>query len=1305
MTGGTGFSTTTLGEGDRLGNFRLVAPLGEGAMGHVWRVEGPSGPAAIKLLSADVMGVRERFELEARALLKLRHPNVIRAVDYGHAPDGTPFIAMELLEGESLEDRLQRDNTMEIADALKMAHQAAIGLDAAHAIGIIHRDVKPGNIFLCNDGTVKVLDFGVAFWGGMDGRLPVSRLTAPGTVIGTPSYMAPEQAMGDRDEDVRTDVWGLGAVLYDTIAGRTPFDAGDSYLAELTRILTDPPDPLPPDVPEEVVEVIVRALTKERDERYATMMELADALREVQGVPSSAGARRRMDSGVMGALGDEVRLVSAVLVEGLSEEAQARFDALAREHGGRGSPLRGGAVAVFGGDLWMGDEAERAVRLALAVRGEAQRVGVGTGKAVQSLGGGLGGRGALTSEALEAAQHAFRIDDSTVRTLPPPPMSIDPERPAEPARPSQPKVRPSVVAVCPQTQRRIRGGFHLAGGRVIGVRPGGRTLEPREVGGREIPFVGRDAELDALIDVIDGADRNDRAAACVVCGPPGSGKSRLRFELLRWLADQDVDVRPFEGRGELGQGQTSFAVIREMLRGHAQLQEGTEPDAARDKIEALVASAGLTDETADKTAHFLGELLGVPFEGGPALSAAREDPRLMADGIRVACGSLFEGLCEKDLVLLMIEDGQWADAASLSLVDSLVEQLRDLPLAVVVTARPDFFVEHDALRDARRIELGELRDEHVAVIVEKVLGRRELGVVERAGGNPYLAEELSLAVREGQNPDDLPLTVEGAVLARLDKLAPDEKDLLKRAAVLGRRFWEEALVELGEPLAAELLPRLRRRELVVPKAESQLEGCREWRFRQAVVHEVCRGLLTDEQQRILHKAAASWLSRRGDAVAEEVAQHFEAARETKRALLWWLRAVHAARGRGDSRDALRHAGRVLDLAPTASLPAAEVFDMRLLRCEACYWLAEREALATEIVTAARIAERDADKLSPTALAKLGRWHAEHLLAAGLPQAPVATRDLIQLADRHHIHALQVQGRRILAEVLVDGGQLEEAARCAAEALDIAKRREGGLIRATAARAIGQVELRRLRLSSAMFYFGMARNLCIELGALREATLSGMGLAQALMISGAYDQAGRLLDKSLAAAQSLALRSVLPVVKAYRGWLAHRAGDDDLAKLFLDEAVTAATELGDDRLAVMARSYRAMASPSARQRPSRDVELALATARGPAELMLAHSAACLVEAQRGRHAGVIEHSDRALDAAVAAGGGQELEVELWLARREAFLARGASGAAAEALAEARACFEKVQGALEQPELRQAHASMAANVRLGALLEPS
>ena len=1300
MTGGTRFSTGALGEGDRLGNFRLVTPLGEGAMGHVWRVEGPSGPAAIKLLSADVMGVRERFELEARALLKLRHPNVVRAVDYGHAPDGTPFIAMELLEGESLEDRLQRDDTMEIADALKMAHQAAIGLDAAHAIGLIHRDVKPGNIFLCDDGAVKVLDFGVAFWGGMDGRLPVSRLTAPGTVIGTPSYMAPEQAMGDRDEDVRTDVWGLGAVLYDTIAGRTPFDAGDSYLAELTRILTDPPDPLPPDVPEEVVEVIFRALTKERAQRYATMLEMADALREVQGAPSSAGARRRMDSGVMGALGDEVRLVSAVLVEGLSEDAQERFERLALEHGGRGSPLRDGAVAVFGGDVWMGDEAERAVRLALAVRGDAQRVGVGTGKAVQSLGGGLGGRGALTSEALEAAQHAFRIDDSAVRTLPPPPMSIDPSRPPEPARPSQSKVRPSVVAVCPQTQRRIRGGFRLAGGRVIGLRPGGRTLEPREVGGREIPFVGRDAELDALIDVIDAADRNDRAAACVLCGPPGSGKSRLRFELLRWLADQDVEVRQFEGRGELGQGQTSFAVIREMLRGHAQLQEGTKAEAARDKIEALVAAAGLTDEGAAKTAHFLGELLGVPFEGGPALSAAREDPRLMADGIRVACGSLFEGLCDQDLVLLMIEDGQWADAASLSLVDSLVEQLRDLPLAVVVTARPDFFVEHDALREARRIDLGELRDEHVAVIVENVLGRRELGVVERAGGNPYLAEELSLAVREGQNPDDLPLTVEGAVLARLDKLASDEKDLLKRAAVLGRRFWEEALVELGEPLAAELLPRLRRRELVVPKAESQLEGCREWGFRQAVVHEVCRGLLTDEQRRTLHKAAASWLSRRGDAVAEEVARHFEAARDTKRALLWWLRAVHAARDRGDSRDALRHAGRVLELAPTANLPAAEVFDMRLLRCEACYWLAEREALATEIVTAARIAERDADKLSPAALAKLGRWHAEHLLAAGLPQAPVATRHLIELADRHRIHGLQVQGRRILAEVLVDRGQLEEAARCAAEALDIAKQREGGLIRATAARAIGKVELRRLRLSSAMFYFGMARNLCIELGALREATLSGMGLAQALMIAGAYDQAARLLDKSLAAAQSLALRSVLPVVKAHRGWLAHRSGDRELAQLFLDEAVTSATELGDDRLAVMARSYRAMATPPTR-RGTRDVEVALATARGPAELVLAHSAACLVQAQGGHHADVIEHSDRALDAAEAAGGGQELEVELWLARRDAFIARGASGAAAEALAEARRCFDEVQQTLEQPELRQAHAAMAANGKLRAL----
>src|SRR5262245_26762490 len=194
-------------------------------MGRVWRADGPTEPVAIKELNLNDPSMVERFEREALALLKLRHPNVVRAIDYGHADDGTPYMAMELLEGESLEDRLFRLGRLDIDEAVRVAYDAALGLGAAHAIGLVHRDVKPGNLFLTEEGQVKVLDFGIAFWTAADGRAAPSRLTAPGIVLGTPSYMAPEQAKGARDEDVTTDVWGLGAVLYHAVCGREPFGA------------------------------------------------------------------------------------------------------------------------------------------------------------------------------------------------------------------------------------------------------------------------------------------------------------------------------------------------------------------------------------------------------------------------------------------------------------------------------------------------------------------------------------------------------------------------------------------------------------------------------------------------------------------------------------------------------------------------------------------------------------------------------------------------------------------------------------------------------------------------------------------------------------------------------------------------------------------------------------------------------------------------------------------------------------------------------------------------------------------------
>ncbi|MCC6526810.1 MAG: AAA family ATPase [Polyangiaceae bacterium] len=1287
--------------GDTVGRYRLVALLDRGGMATVWAAEGPSGPVALKVLGLEAEGVRERFELEARALLKLRHPNVVRAVDYGRADDGTPFVVMERLVGEPLAETLHRDKKLPVGRAVAVACAAGEGLAAAHALGIVHRDVKPANLFVCADGTVKVLDFGIAFWGAGDGRMPVSRITVPGTVMGTPSYMAPEQASGVGEVDERTDVWGLAAVLYHALAGREPFGTGLSYLAELTRIVTEPPDPLPDDVPPGLGQVIFRALAKARADRPASMDELVQALRSEAGAVSAPRAsQRKLDPRVMGALTDEVRLVSAALVLGLDADAHDTFLALVRHYGGVGSPLGPReAVAVFGGEAWLGDEAERAVRMGLEVRRIAERIAVGTGRAVRRM----GAPGAVTGAAVAAAERVLAATAPRVATLRPPSRLPKSGRAVVQSY--------GTVVACPATQERIMGAFDVAGARVLGARAGARALGPREVAGRTVPFVGREAELARLLTVVEGVREGDDAAVVVVTGPPGIGKSRLRFELLRRLTEAGAPHRHFEARGELAHASSSFGVVCELVRRQAELPEGSELEAGQQKIEALVASAELEPGAARGVADFLGELLGVPFPANPQLEAARGDPQAMADRIRLACADLFAGFAAQGLVLVSLEDAQWADTASLALLAWLADRLRELPLVVVATARPTFFVERDAWPGARRIELAELGDDGTARIVEAILGRAEPTVVERAAGNPYLAEELCLAVREGADPDALPLTVEGAVLARLDKLAPDEKDLLKRAAVLGRSFWREGLEALGEPLAGDLLGQLRRRELLLPSSVSRLAGCEEWMFRQAVVYEVCRGLVTDEQRRALHQAAGSWLSRRSDAAPEQVAEHFEAAGAADRAALWWIRAVHAAHARASSADVVRFGAHVLALGaapPTAQL-ASDLFAVRLLRAEAFHWLADAEHLTAEVEQARALAAAFPKAVGDRAGAPLLRWRAHARAAEGDVEGALrAATEAMPLADAGDVLELRVLVRATLSDLHAARGELVRAAELATEGLDLAKRGAGSMIRATAARALADVEARLGQLSAALLHSGMARTLCLEVGAVREATLSGIGLGACLTAAGDHEQARKILDKTLAAARSLGLGLVTASVEHHLGRVLDALGDRAAAREHAERALAAARSLGDASLLIAALEHRSKCEREAGDAKAACASAELALAAVERHQARSHEAACRTRRAQalvalGRPDEALGECERALEARDAVGGMLESEVELLLARHDALAALGRDEQAKATLRAARKCFEARLAGVEGEALRDAFGKrVAAHVRLAGML---
>jgi len=266
--------------GRTVSHFRVGEPLGAGGMGAVYRAEDTRLGRAVALkfllphLGLDA-NAKARFLREAHSAASLDHPNLCSIHEVGESDEGRLFLAMALYPGETLKARLARDGPLPIAEALHIARQVAAGLACADAAGIVHRDLKPANVMLLPDGTVKILDFGLA-------KARDQSLTESGAVLGTVLYMAPEQVSGDT-VDPRADLWALGVVLYETLTGRTPFE-GDQHIAIAHAILND--DPVPPsthraDVSVTLEEVVLRLLEKNPDNRYASATELLANLARV----------------------------------------------------------------------------------------------------------------------------------------------------------------------------------------------------------------------------------------------------------------------------------------------------------------------------------------------------------------------------------------------------------------------------------------------------------------------------------------------------------------------------------------------------------------------------------------------------------------------------------------------------------------------------------------------------------------------------------------------------------------------------------------------------------------------------------------------------------------------------------------------------------------------------------------------------------------------------------------------------------------------------------------------------------------
>ncbi len=273
----------TLSPGTKLGRYEIRSKIGEGGMGEVYLASDTrlERNVALKTLPTDVAADRHRmsrFEQEAKAASALNHPNILTIYEIDQA-DSTYFIATEFIDGETLRQRMKRSQ-LKLDEVLDVAAQIAAALSAAHAASIIHRDIKPENIMLRRDGTVKVLDFGLAKLTEMpdsvDTEAPTNFKTDPGTVMGTAMYMSPEQASGSA-VDTRTDTFSLGVVVYELVAGRLPFE-GSTSREMMTSLLNErEPQPLArysSEVPVELERIVSKALRKNRDERYQTIKDM-----------------------------------------------------------------------------------------------------------------------------------------------------------------------------------------------------------------------------------------------------------------------------------------------------------------------------------------------------------------------------------------------------------------------------------------------------------------------------------------------------------------------------------------------------------------------------------------------------------------------------------------------------------------------------------------------------------------------------------------------------------------------------------------------------------------------------------------------------------------------------------------------------------------------------------------------------------------------------------------------------------------------------------------------------------------------
>jgi serine/threonine protein kinase/tetratricopeptide (TPR) repeat protein len=870
--------------------FEILRRSGAGAMGVVFqardRVSGEQ--VAVKVLLHESSTAAARFGRETHILAELSHPGIVRHIDHGATQSGQRYLVMEWLEGEDLQARLER-GALTLAESIELTTQVASALAAAHARGVIHRDLKPSNLFLNGKRVdqVKLVDFGLARFD--EGTI----MTQEGALIGTPSYMAPEQARGVIQLDCRVDIFALGCVLFECVTGERAF-SGQQIMATLAKVLYAEPRSMrefQPAIPQEIDELVAWMLAKNPDQRPRDGAELFNALAALGPMRASTIAAPRTFRTPAKVLTDsETRSVGVILIgaDGPVLDSRRAFadPAFVQEIesiGGSIQPmLDGSALVTISEATTATDLAAKSASLALFLRRH-----VGERPMALSMSRTGGDVRTQTAGTIDAAASLLDLEGSSIR--------LD-----------------DVTAGLLDARFDVRdtgSGFLLCGERA--AAEGSRTLL-----GKPTVCVGRDRELGLLEQIIEECVDERVPQAVLITGQAGMGKSRLAHEFLREVRRRWEHAAVWIGRADSLRVGSTFGLLGQALRGACGLLDGEPLEQRRDQLHAWVARHVEPSEQL-RISEFIGEIVGTPMldEHSVALRAARADAQLMGDQMRMAWEDFVTAECSAGPVILVLEDLHWGDSATVRFVD-LVLRRRDLPFMLVAMARPEvheLFPKLWAERALQEIRLRELTTRAAERLIRQVLGsgvsaERVGRIVALADGNAFYLEELIRVTAERED-EQLPETVVAMVQSRLAALDMGCRRILRAASVFGETAWWGGIRTLigdegsGE-LAREGIAELIERELLLRRPMSRFVGHDEFAFRHALLREGAYAMLTEDDRKLGHRLAGEWLEQHGESEPLVLAEHFERGGIPERASVHYLRAAQMISRSGDG-DATR----------------------------------------------------------------------------------------------------------------------------------------------------------------------------------------------------------------------------------------------------------------------------------------------------------------------------------------------------------------------------------------------------------------